>query len=66
MIVKNIEKKEDNTVSFQVSCDAAEFEKAINSAYLKAKKNIYMPSMMARGALPLRKPGMYIFFFAFR
>ena len=43
MIVKNIEKKEDNTVSFQVSCDAAEFEKAVNSAYLKAKKNIYIP-----------------------
>ena len=43
MIVKNIEKKEDNTVSFQVSCDAAEFEKAVNGAYLKAKKNIYIP-----------------------
>ena len=41
MIVKNVEKKEDNTVSFQVSCDAAEFAKAVNDAYLKAKKNIY-------------------------
>ena len=37
MIVKNIEKKEDNTVSFQVSCLAEEFEKDIQSAYLKAK-----------------------------
>ena len=46
MIVKNIEKKEDNTVSFQVSCDAAEFAKAVNDAYLKAKKNISVQPLM--------------------
>ena len=30
MIVKNVEKKEDNTLSFQVETDAAEFEAAVN------------------------------------
>ena len=29
MIVKNVEKKEKSTVSFDVLCDAAEFEKAV-------------------------------------
>lgn len=59
MIVKNIEKKEDNTVSFQVSCDAAEFEKALNSAYLKAKKNIYIPGFRKGKAPRALIEGMY-------
>ena len=59
MIVKNIEKKENNTVSFQVSCDAAEFEKAINSAYLKAKKNIYIPGFRKGKAPRAIIEGMY-------
>ena len=59
MIVKNIEKNEDNTVSFQVSCDAAEFEKAINSAYLKAKKNIYIPGFRKGKAPRALIEGMY-------
>lgn len=59
MIVKNIEKKEDNTVSFQVSCDAAEFEKAINGAYLKAKKNIYIPGFRKGKAPRAIIEGMY-------
>ncbi len=59
MIVKNIEKKEDNTVSFQVSCDAAEFEKAVNSAYLKAKKNIYSPGFRKGKAPRAIIEGMY-------
>ena len=33
MIVKNVEKKEDNTLTFQVESDAAEFEAAVNAAY---------------------------------
>ena len=40
MIVKNVEKKEKSTVSFDVVCDAAEFEKAVNGAYLKNKSKI--------------------------
>ena len=59
MIVKHIEKKENNTVSFQVSCDAAEFEKAINSAYLKAKKNIYIPGFRKGKAPRAIIEGMY-------
>ena len=59
MIVKNIEKKEDNTVSFQVSCDAAEFEKTINSAYLKNKKNIYIPGFRKGKAPRTIIEGMY-------
>ena len=34
MIVKNVEKKENNTAVFQVESDAAEFESAVNGAYL--------------------------------
>ena len=59
MIVKNIERKEDNTVSFQVCCDAAEFEKAVNSAYLKAKKNIYIPGFRKGKAPRAIIEGMY-------
>lgn len=59
MIVKNIERKEDNTVSFQVCCDAAEFEKAVNGAYLKAKKNIYIPGFRKGKAPRAIIEGMY-------
>ena len=40
MIVKNVEKKENNTATFQVETDKAEFEAAVNKAYLKAKRDI--------------------------
>ena len=43
MIVKNVEKKEDNTVTFQVECEPKEFEAAVTKAYLKNKKSIYIP-----------------------
>ena len=42
MIVKNFEKKEDNTAVFTVEADAAEFEAAVNRAYLQAKKDIHI------------------------
>ena len=34
MIFKNVEKNENNSVTFVVESDAAEFEKAVNGAYL--------------------------------
>ena len=43
MNVKSVEKKEKNIVNFTVEIDAAEFETAINKAYLKNKKSIYVP-----------------------
>ena len=43
MIVKNIEKKEDRTASFQVEIDAAEFDAAVGKAYNKAKGDISVP-----------------------
>jgi trigger factor len=43
MIVKNLEKKENNTAVFQVESDAAEFEAAVNAAYLKNKSSINIP-----------------------
>ncbi len=43
MIVKNVEKKENNTATFQVESDAAEFEAAVNGAYLKNKSSINIP-----------------------
>ena len=43
MILKNFEKKENNTAAFTVASDPAEFEKAVNAAYLKSRKNINIP-----------------------
>ena len=43
MIVKNIEKKEHNLVNFTVEIDPKEFDSAVNRAYLKNKKSIYVP-----------------------
>ncbi len=43
MIVKNVEKKENNTAQFQVESDAAEFEAAVNGAYLKNRSSINIP-----------------------
>ena len=43
MIVKNVEKKENNKLTFQVETDAAEFESAVQGAYLKSKSSINIP-----------------------
>ncbi len=43
MIVKNVEKKENNTAVFTVETDKAEFEAAVQAAYLKNKSQIYIP-----------------------
>ena len=43
MIVKNVEKKENSLVSFDVEVDAKEFEAAVQSAYLKSRGKIAVP-----------------------
>ena len=43
MIVKNIEKNEDRTATFQVEIDSAEFDAAVTKAYNKAKGSINVP-----------------------
>ena len=59
MIVKNVEKKEKSTVSFDVLCDAEEFEKAINAAYLKNKKSIFVQGFRKGKAPRMVIEGMY-------
>ena len=38
MLVRNVEKKENNTATFQVEVDPAEFDKAINWKVDRSKK----------------------------
>ncbi len=59
MIVKNVEKQEKSTVSFDVLCDAAEFEKAVNGAYLKNKGKIFVPGFRKGKAPRMVIEGMY-------
>ncbi len=59
MILKNIEKKEHNSATFTVTADAAEFEKAVNGAYQKNKKDVYIPGFR-KGKAPRQViEGMY-------
>ena len=59
MIVKNEDKKENNTALFTVQADAAEFEKAVNGAYLKNKSSIYIPGFRKGKAPRAVVEGMY-------
>ena len=59
MNVKNVEKKENNSASFQVETDKAEFESAVNKAYLKAKSDIYIPGFRKGKAPRAVVEGMY-------
>ncbi len=59
MIVKNVEKKEHNAVSFQVELTAEEFEKAVNAAYLKNRKDISVPGFRKGKAPRMVIEGMY-------
>ena len=58
MEIKNI-KREDGKLSFQVLVDAAAFEAAVNKAYLKAKKSIYVPGFRKGKAPRMVIEGMY-------
>ena len=58
MEIKNI-KREDGKVSFQVTVDAESFEAAVNKAYLKAKKNIFVPGFRKGKAPRMVVEGMY-------
>ena len=59
MIVKNVEKKEKSTVSFDVLCDAAEFEKAVDAAYRKNKSKIFVQGFRKGKAPRMVIEGMY-------
>ena len=59
MTVKNVEKKENNIATFQVETDAAEFEAAVNGAYLKNKSSIYIPGFRKGKAPRAVVEGMY-------
>ena len=59
MLLKNVEKKEDNTVVFQVEAEKDEFEKAVNSAYLKNRGQIYIPGFRKGKAPRAVIEGMY-------
>ena len=59
MNVKNVEKKENNSASFQVETDKAEFDAAVNKAYLKAKRDIYIPGFRKGKAPRAVVEGMY-------
>ena len=59
MIVKNLEKKEKSTVSFDVTCDAAEFEKAIDSVYRKNKSKIFVQGFRKGKAPRMIIEGLY-------
>lgn len=59
MIVKNFEKKDNNTAVFTVETDKAEFEAAVQSAYLKNKSQIYIPGFRKGKAPRQVVEGMY-------
>ena len=59
MLLKNVEKKEDNTVVFQVEAGREEFDKAVNAAYLKNKGQIYIPGFRKGKAPRAVIEGMY-------
>ena len=59
MILKNVDKQEKNTAVFEVETDAAEFEKAVNEAYLKNRSSISLPGFRKGKAPRAVIEGMY-------
>ena len=43
MLVRNVEKNENNTATFQVEVDPAEFDKAVDKAFNNVKGSINIP-----------------------
>lgn len=59
MLVKNVEKKDTKTASFDVEVDAAEFEAAVNKAFQKNKSSISIPGFRQGKAPRAVVEGMY-------
>ena len=59
MLVKNVEKKDNNTAIFQVEIDAADFDAAVNKAYRKLKNSIYVAGFRKGKAPRVVIEGMY-------
>ena len=59
MLVKDVEKKENNKASFQVVAEPAEFEVAVNKAFNKAKGDINIPGFRKGKAPRSVVEGMY-------
>ena len=59
MYLKSIDRNETNKATFTVAADASEFEKAVQQAYLKNKKDVYIPGFR-KGKAPRQViEGMY-------
>ena len=58
-MAENVENKENKTATFQVESDAAEFESAVNGAYLKNKASINIPGFRKGKAPRAVVEGMY-------
>ena len=59
MILKNVEKNENNNAVFEVESEASEFENAVNKAYQKNKSSIYIPGFRKGKAPRTVVEGMY-------
>ncbi len=59
MQVRNVERKEKSTVSFDVVIGAEEFEKALQAAYLKNRSKIYVQGFRKGKAPRMVIEGMY-------
>ena len=59
MYLKSIDRNQTNKATFTVAADASEFEKAVQQAYLKNKKDVYIPGFR-KGKAPRQViEGMY-------